>query len=180
MFGASHRLLNRDHDSVYFRGMPEDGDGRRLRRHGDGLARLGGGYWRATGRTDDAMNLGGIKTSALELEAAVAGAHPRVAEVAAVAVAPPGGGPSALWLVAASAQAGVPDGAAARRLEAELRGTFQRALSAKLNPLFRVRGVLLCPALPRTASGKVLRRKLREECQRRSLEPPRGPAASKL
>ena len=127
------------------------------------------------------MNLGGIKTSALELEAAVAGADPRVAEVAAVAVAPEGGGPSALWLVAASAGAGAPAGAAARRrLEAELRGTFQRALSAKLNPLFRVRGVLLRPALPRTASGKVLRRTLREECQRRSLEPPGGPAASKL
>ena len=33
----------------------------RLRRHGDEVARLPGGYYRALGRADDTMNLGGIK-----------------------------------------------------------------------------------------------------------------------
>lgn len=42
--------------------MPYDDSGRtRLRRHGDVFERLPGGYYRAHGRSDDTMNLGGIK-----------------------------------------------------------------------------------------------------------------------
>lgn len=42
--------------------MPRDAEtGGRLRRHGDEVERLPGGYYRALGRTDDTMNLGGIK-----------------------------------------------------------------------------------------------------------------------
>ena len=37
------------------------GAGARLRRHGDEFERLPGGYYRALGRCDDTMNLGGIK-----------------------------------------------------------------------------------------------------------------------
>ncbi len=48
---------------VYYRGMPEDpgGSGMPLRRHGDEVERLPNGYYRALGRCDDTMNLGGIK-----------------------------------------------------------------------------------------------------------------------
>ena len=43
-------------------GMPRlGGTGERLRRHGDEVERLPGGYYRALGRCDDTMNLGGIK-----------------------------------------------------------------------------------------------------------------------
>lgn len=43
-------------------GMPRaEGGGPQLRRHGDEVQRLPGGYYRALGRTDDTMNLGGIK-----------------------------------------------------------------------------------------------------------------------
>ena len=43
-------------------GMPRlGGTGGRLRRHGDEVERLPGGYYRALGRCDDTMNLGGIK-----------------------------------------------------------------------------------------------------------------------
>jgi acetyl-CoA synthetase len=43
-------------------GMPPLlGTSTRLRRHGDEVARLPGGYYRALGRADDTMNLGGIK-----------------------------------------------------------------------------------------------------------------------
>lgn len=34
-----------------------------LRRHGDEFERLPGGYYRALGRCDDTMNLGGIKVT---------------------------------------------------------------------------------------------------------------------
>lgn len=40
--------------------MAEGSDGP-LRRHGDVFERLGGGYYSAHGRSDDTMNLGGIK-----------------------------------------------------------------------------------------------------------------------
>jgi len=99
MLGSSSRLLNRDHHEVYFEGMPRGPDGEMLRRHGDQMERLGGGYARAHGRVDDTMNLGGIKTSSAEIERAcnrVDGVH----ETAAIAVAPRGGGPSQLVIYA--------------------------------------------------------------------------------
>ena len=63
-FGASQRLLNGDHDRVYFEGMPQGPSGERLRRHGDYMERMPTGFYRAHGRVDDTMNLGGIKVSA--------------------------------------------------------------------------------------------------------------------
>ena len=59
--GLSTRLLNRDHEAVYYRGTPPGRTGMPLRRHGDELEAIGGGYYRMAGRCDDTMNLGGIK-----------------------------------------------------------------------------------------------------------------------
>lgn len=62
MLGSSQQLLNRNHTATYYRDMPHDkATGRVLRRHGDEVQRLPGGYYRALGRCDDTMNLGGIK-----------------------------------------------------------------------------------------------------------------------
>ena len=73
--GTSQRLLNRSHFEVYFEGMPEvawlAGARMRLRRHGDEFEVLPGlGYFRAHGRCDDTMNLGGIKVRAPQQAAA--------------------------------------------------------------------------------------------------------------
>ncbi|MEM1415620.1 MAG: AMP-binding protein [Myxococcota bacterium] len=155
MLGSSNRLLNRDHHATYFEGMPPGPAGRTLRRHGDWMERLPGGYFRAHGRADDTMNLGGIKTSSAEIERAVAGAE-GVLETAAIAVPPKGGGPSLLVIVA------VPDGDATLDAEA-LRSAFQKSIRTHLNPLFKVHSVELRATLPRTASGKVMRRVLRKE-----------------
>lgn len=144
--GLSTELLNRDHDAVYFDGVPHG-----LRRHGDHLERLTDGTWRARGRVDDTMNLGGIKTSSAELEEAL-GAVPGVGEVAAVAVPPPDGGPDRLVVFV------VPEPGA----EADdLRAGMQGALRDHVNPLFRIGDVVAVDALPRTASQKVMRRVLR-------------------
>ena len=64
--GASQTLLNRDHYEVYYSAMPTVAVARGvrmpLRRHGDEFEVMAGlGYYRAHGRTDDTMNLGGIK-----------------------------------------------------------------------------------------------------------------------
>ena len=152
--GLSTRLLNRDHHEVYFDGVPVV-SGVQLRRHGDHMERLENGYYHALGRVDDAMNLGGIKVSSTEIERVVlpvAG----VAEAAAVAVAPPGGGPSHLVIFA------VPE-AGAEPSQPQWRSAMQQAIREHLNPLFKIHGVVVVESLPRTASGKVKRRKLRDE-----------------
>ena len=151
MLGSSRRLLNRDHHEVYFAGMPAGPGGRVLRRHGDQMERLPNGF-RAHGRADDTMNLGGIKVSSAEIERVV-GTVDGVVESAAIALAPAGGGPSELVLCVV-APGGDPDA---------IRTAAQQAIRSRLNPLFKVTRVDLIPLLPRTASGKVMRRVLRDE-----------------
>ena len=151
--GLSQALLNRDHHAVYHEGVPPGPGGQVLRRHGDHMRRLGGGYYRALGRVDDTMNLGGIKTSSAEIERVV-NTLAGVSETAAIAVPPPGGGP-ALLVVYAVLVAGSQPGPDA------LKADVQAAIRARLNPLFRVHEVVPIAALPRTASNKVMRRALR-------------------
>ncbi|MBI4702098.1 MAG: AMP-binding protein [Deltaproteobacteria bacterium] len=154
MLGSSNRLLGGDHHEIYFAGMPRGPRGELLRRHGDQMKHLGGGYVRAMGRVDDTMKLGGIKVASAEIER-VCNACPAVVETAAVAAEPPEGGPSRLVVYAVPAPGA--EGASATQLRAEL----QQAISREMNPLFRVHEVVLVESLPRTASNKVMRRMLR-------------------
>ncbi|KAL4458608.1 hypothetical protein ABPG75_013473 [Micractinium tetrahymenae] len=131
-----------------------------LRRHGDAFERLPGGSYRALGRLDDTMNLGGIKVSSLELEQACIEGVEGVVEAAAVACPTPGGGPEQLHLFLVL-RPGVAAASAA-----ELQRRCREAISSKLNPLFRVQCVLVRRELPRNASNKVLRQALREELLR--------------
>jgi acetyl-CoA synthetase len=153
--GLSTRLLNRDHDQVYYQAAPTGPDGSVVRRHGDRIERLPGGYYRAHGRVDDTMNLGGIKVSSAEVERAV-NAVPGVRETAAVAVPPPGGGPGRLVIFAVSDIDPPPD-------PGVLREEMQRRIRDELNPLFKIHRLAMMDALPRTASNKVMRRLLRAE-----------------
>ena len=151
--GLSDRLLHRDHDEVYFAGVPAGPHGETLRRHGDQMEMVAPGYWRGHGRADDTMNLGGIKVSSAEIER-VLQTVPGVGETAAIAVSP-GGGPSQLVVYAVCP--GV--GAAERE---NLAAALQAAIKRDLNPLFKIQDVVLVEALPRTASNKVMRRDLRQ------------------
>lgn len=152
LFGSSQRLLNSNHASVYYAGMPAP----RVRRHGDVIARLPGARLRAQGRVDDAMNLGGVKVAAAELERVIAAGVPCVVEVAAVAARPPGGGPDRLVLFVVMRD----DGVGVPHVHA-VRSACQAAVSTALNPLFRVDAAFSVAVLPRTASNKVMRRVLR-------------------
>ena len=149
--GLSRELVNADHHEVYFSGVPAVDQGR-LRRHGDQMETLPGGYYRARGRVDDTMNLSGIKVSSAEIEEALA-RLPWLIEAAAVAVVPPDGGPSRLVLFLVVGD-GMPSGAP--------RDACQQVISTTLNPLFRVHDAIVVDALPRTASNKVMRRVLRD------------------
>ena len=150
-FGLSQELLGRDHDEVYYSGVPESDVP--LRRHGDHMERLPNGYYRALGRIDDTMNLGGVKVSSAELERVV-GVINGVAEVAAVGIQPPGGGPSRL-VIYACPEPGVQADPGAWKL------LMQQAIRSELNPLFKIEDVIAVQVLPRTASAKVMRRELR-------------------
>jgi acetyl-CoA synthetase len=156
--GLSRRLLNRDHHEVYFAGAPAGPAGQILRRHGDQMMRLPGGYYRALGRADDTMKLGGIKVSSAEVEQSL-NRLPAVSETAAVAVSPMGGGPAQL-VVYVVPKGDQPPGAA------ELQTQMQQAIRRELNPLFKISDVRIVPALPRTASNKIMRRELRAEYER--------------
>jgi acetyl-CoA synthetase len=149
--GLSARLLNRDHHDVYYRGTPAGPAGELLRRHGDQMQCLPGGYFQAHGRADDTMNLSGIKVSSSEIERSLAAVDGLV-ESAAIAVSPPGGGPSQLVVYAVMAGDGDKD---------ELKRSMQSAIATVLNPLFKLHDVIVIDALPRTASNKVMRRVLR-------------------
>ncbi len=157
--GMSRELLNRDHHEVYYAGTPKEPRGRTLRRHGDRIQRFSNGYFRVHGRVDDAMNLGGIKVSSLQIEEAVSGVA-GIRETAAVSVAPPEGGPGRLILFAVLDEGADADAGA-------LKAEMQQAIRARLNPLFKVHDVVIVDSLPRTASNKVMRRSLREMYRRR-------------
>jgi acetyl-CoA synthetase len=149
--GMSQRLLNKDHHEAYYEGCPRGPGGEVLRRHGDQIARLPGGFFKAQGRSDDTMNLGGIKVSSLELEHVV-NEHPEVYESAAVAVQPEGEGAERLVLFVVTK-----GGIGGDRLLTELK----RKIAQELNPLFKIHDLVVVEELPRTASNKLMRRTLR-------------------
>ncbi|XVF04549.1 hypothetical protein REPUB_Repub05bG0093100 [Reevesia pubescens] len=153
--GATDRLLNADHEEVYFKGMPTY-NGMRLRRHGDILKRTVGGYLVVQGRADDTMNLSGIKTSSVEIERVCDRADESVLETAAVSVARPDGGPE-LLIIFVVLKKGFD------KQPEKLKTIFMKAIQTNLNPLFKVSSVKIIPEFPRTASNKLLRRVLREQ-----------------
>lgn len=152
--GLSTNLLNKDHYEVYFTGMPSAPDGSILRRHGDQIEKFPNGFYRALGRVDDTMNLGGIKISSAEIERTLMGID-NVFETAAIAVNPPGGGPSQLVIYTVLKNKG-------EASPIELKTAMQSKINRHLNPLFKIHQVVFIDALPRTASNKVMRRVLRE------------------
>ncbi len=153
--GLSTKLLNKDHHEVYYEGTPIGPEGELLRRHGDQVEQLENGYYRAHGRADDTMNLGGIKVSSAEIERVLNGVN-GVSETAAVAINPPGGGPSWLVIFAVLNKSNNMD-------KSSLREPMQKAIREKLNPLFKIHDVVILDSLPRTASNKVMRRVLRSQ-----------------
>ncbi|RLM74247.1 putative acyl-activating enzyme 17, peroxisomal [Panicum miliaceum] len=156
LFGSSTTLLNADHQEVYFTGMPE-WNGKVLRRHGDEFECTCDGYYRAHGRADDTMNLGGIKVSSIEIERICNRVNDAILETAAIGVPPIGGGPEQLTIAIV-----FKDQSTQVEDLNQLKLAFNTALK-KLNPLFKVSSVVVVPSLPRTASNKVMRRVLRKE-----------------
>lgn len=157
VLGLSNRLLNKDHNKVYYEGIPKY-NGLQLRRHGDEMLQLENGYYKATGRTDDAMNLGGIKVSSLQIEQVV-NTLDFVTESAAIGIPPIEGGPDQLIIYYV------------HNKEINIKNALsdiKQIVKNEINPLFKVEDVMLVEKLPRTASGKVMRRVLRLKYQEKA------------
>ncbi len=155
ILGLSSRLLNRDHHKVYFKDTPTF-QGTPLRRHGDQLQRLGNDYYKAMGRMDDDMNLGGIKVSSVQIEAVVNQLE-FVKESAAIGISPKGGGPSELVIYYVESASGIP--------WIERLNLVNQIIRKELNPLFKAIKLIPLESLPRTASNKVMRRMLRDQAE---------------
>jgi benzoate-CoA ligase family protein len=113
------------------------------------------GYFVYAGRNDDMLKVGGIWTSPIEIEGRLI-EHPKVLEAAIVGRADADGliKPEA-WIVLKDKAAG--EGAAADALEAELREHCKAGLAPYKYP----RWFKFVPELPKTATGKIQRFKLR-------------------
>ena len=153
IMGLSNTLLNRDHFEVYYKDTPTL-NGKILRRHGDRLEHLGNGYYKAQGRVDDAMNLGGIKVSSIQIETVI-NTLDFIKESAAIAISPKDGGPSILVVYYVESKLDYSN---------EERFNFvKNSIRKNLNPLFKLSDLKKIDKLPRTASGKVMRKNLRKE-----------------
>jgi propionyl-CoA synthetase len=120
------------------------------------------GYWYILGRTDDVINVAGHRLGTREIEESI-NSHAKVAECAVVGVADAIKGQIAQAFVVLKdpAWADTPD--AARVLEADMMRVVEEQLGAVARP-GRIRFV---GALPKTRSGKVLRRAIVAVCEGR-------------
>jgi propionyl-CoA synthetase len=119
----------------------------------DWATRDGDGYYFVLGRTDDVINVAGHRIGTREIEEAVQ-AHPGVAEVAVVGVADSlkGQTPVAFAVVKNASTVAEPESAA--RMKSEVMATVDRELGAIARP----GAVHFVTLLPKTRSGKLLRR----------------------
>jgi len=120
------------------------------------------GYFFILGRTDDVINVAGHRLGTREIEESIS-SHPNIAEVAVVGVADPLKGQVAM------AFAVVKD--ASRIAGAEQRSAHEaevlRTVDAQLGAVARPARVHFVTALPKTRSGKLLRRSLQAICEGR-------------
>ncbi|MBU2283290.1 MAG: acetate--CoA ligase, partial [Gammaproteobacteria bacterium] len=143
------RSIYRDHDRFVdtyfktFRGMYFTGDG--ARRDEDGY------YW-ITGRVDDVLNVSGHRMGTAEIESAMV-AHRKVAEAAVVGVPHPLKGQGIYVYVTLVAGEEPSD---------QLRQELQQWVRKEIGPIAVPDVIQWAPGLPKTRSGKIMRRILRK------------------
>jgi propionyl-CoA synthetase len=111
------------------------------------------GYYFILGRTDDVINVAGHRLGTREIEESIS-AHPNVSEVAVVGVADSLKGQVALAFAVVRDPQGMSEAADRLKLEGEI----MRLVDQDLGALARPARVFFVNALPKTRSGKLLRR----------------------
>ncbi|MDM0041938.1 propionate--CoA ligase [Variovorax sp. J22G21] len=120
------------------------------------------GYFYILGRTDDVINVAGHRLGTREIEESISG-HADVAEVAVVGVADPLKGQVAMAFVVPKSGHAATDADAALKLEGEI----MKRVADQLGALARPARVRFVTALPKTRSGKLLRRAIQAVCEQR-------------
>ncbi|UXH76482.1 propionate--CoA ligase [Roseateles amylovorans] len=145
---------------TYWSGTP----GRQVYSTFDWAVRDEDGYYFILGRSDDVINVAGHRLGTREIEECIAG-HPAVAEVAVVGVADALKGQVAL----AFAVLRDPARAATPALALALEGEILKKVDSELGAVARPSRVRLVTALPKTRSGKLLRRALQAVAEGREV-----------
>jgi acetyl-CoA synthetase len=118
--------------------------------HGDWASVDADGYWFLHGRADESMNVAGRKVGPAEVEQALT-AHPAVSEAAVIGVPDEVTGECIIAFVVFKPGAAVePD-------------ALSSHLAETMGPMFRPRAVHVVKELPKTQSGKVVRRLIRQK-----------------
>ena len=144
--------------NTYWNDIP----GRQIYSTFDWAVRDADGYYFILGRTDDVINVAGHRLGTREIEESIS-SHPNVAEVAVVGVADALKGQVAVAFAIAKNATGLDDPNARLKLEGEIMKTVDTQLGALARPA-RVHFVTL---LPKTRSGKMLRRAIQAVCEHR-------------
>jgi len=127
---------------------------------GDGAKKDDDGDLWLLGRVDDVMNISGHRISTTEVESALV-SHPKVAEAAVVGATDPTTGQG---IVAFVILRGGNDEEGADLVK-ELRNHVGR----EIGPIAKPRQIMIVPELPKTRSGKIMRRLLRDVAENRDL-----------
>ncbi|MFF0611546.1 acetate--CoA ligase [Nocardia tengchongensis] len=127
------------------------GDGAKLDKDGD--------LW-VLGRVDDVMNVSGHRISTAEVESALVG-HSGVAEAAVVGASDDTTGQGIVAFVILTAEA--------TDTGADLVAELKAEVSREISPIARPREIHVVPELPKTRSGKIMRRLLRDVAEGREL-----------
>jgi acetyl-CoA synthetase len=126
---------------------------------GDAARRDEDGYFWIVGRIDDVINVSGHRLSTMEVESALV-SHPKVAEAAVIAVPDEDTGQAIVAFVTPEGDEEGGDGMAT-----ELRGH----VAEKIGKLARPKSIHFADDLPKTRSGKIMRRLLRDIAQGNEL-----------
>jgi acetyl-CoA synthetase len=119
---------------------------------GDGCRRDADGYWRITGRVDDVINVSGHRMGTAEVESALV-LHDLVAEAAVVGFPHDIKGQGIYAYVTLNAGVAPSD---------EVAAALKQQVRSEIGPIATPDHIHLTPALPKTRSGKIMRRILRK------------------
>ncbi|MFC5729181.1 acetate--CoA ligase [Nocardioides vastitatis] len=127
---------------------------------GDGAKKDDDGDIWVLGRVDDVMNVSGHRLSTTEIESALV-SHPKVAEAAVVGASDPDTGQAPVAYVILREEAGDGGEGIAKELSDHVR--------KEIGPIAKPRQIMIVPELPKTRSGKIMRRLLRDVAEKREV-----------
>ncbi len=130
---------------------------------GDGAKKDNDGDIWLLGRVDDVMNISGHRISTTEVESALV-SHPKVAEAAVVGAADPTTGQAIAAFVIL--RGNVPEDESAGDAVAK---DLRAHVAKEIGPIAKPRQILVVQELPKTRSGKIMRRLLRDVADNRQL-----------